>query len=287
MLWIGLYLEPQRSWANAAAMLITSFRNSEARTDLSFIVSYSGVEDGQPTSIADDCIVVPRRPFGLYPSFNKIRVIELAAELNLTQFLLLDHDIIAGPRVSDLVDNPQPEFGAVENLKVQLTAAFGSRVADFVRKAAGCSIDDLRYFNTGVVSLNERGVQGLADAWAPIALTAISELPNDSSPRPYCNLTMSVAAAQLQLEIVSYPTAFNQRNWGDLPAHPVILHYNNWDATNLIVKADILKSREEFIEFLNSTDNRFWIAYRTLFISAVTDPSYATLADDLFAAIAR
>ena len=186
-------------------------------------------------------------------------MLELAAERNVQEYLLLDHDILAGPRVGELIGRPQPEFGAVENRRDQLVSVFGPGVVVFVETHAGLPVEEWRYFNTGVVSLDGSSVAGLAGAWPSIALGAVRQLGDGAAPRPLSNLTMSIAAAALGLRIESYPPEFNQRNYGDLHPSPILVHYNNWDPVNVSVKSDELETIERFLLFLSSTDNRFWV----------------------------
>lgn len=282
MLTVYQYLENEKGWANAAAMLISSLRRRATGGDVAFVVLFSSDSDGESTNVADDCSMVGRRHFGIYPSFNKVRIVEHAAQTQAGESLLLDHDIIAGPAVRRLLDRPQPEFGAVENSKSQLESAFGMRVAGFIESWCGESIEEFSYFNTGVVSMTETGAVALAETWPEVARAAAEQLAFDSKPRPYANLTMSVAAAHCGLARESYPPEFNQRNYGDLPTDPVLIHYNNWDAVNVEVKTSYLHDLDRLSSFLDDTDNRFWQAYASHFREVLEDPQTQDLADAIW-----
>lgn len=286
MLTVCMFLERERPWAFAASMAVNSLRRGSNGCPIQFVIGYSANADDEPDLIEPDLWVVPRKRFGHYPAFNKIRALDAASELTGGDCLLLDHDVIAGPRVTELIGARQPAFGAVENLKDQLRSTFGQAIDRVVLSHGGVQLGELRYFNSGVVSIGQAGLKDLARTWRRVAVGVFDDFLAGERPRPFGNLTLSLAVARLGIDAVSYPPAFNQRNYGELPDDPVIIHYNNWDPVNLRVKGELLAEPAAFKRFLGTTDNRFWTAYADLFLHLLEVPSVDATFDALWGAIA-
>jgi hypothetical protein len=282
MVTVFMYLERARNWTNGAALLISSIRKRVRQDEVKFEILIDSDASPRTVRVDDGCRIVRSRPFGIYPAFNKIRIVEQASELGATNILLLDHDLIAGPAIHRILKPGQRVFAAVENSKSQLESTFGTRVRSFINSNCGKSVDNFQYFNSGVVSMNLIAAEKLAEVWPTIARAAVTELRFDSRARPFGNLSLSVAAATMGVNLMSYSPEYNQRNFGDLSDDPVLIHYSNWDEDNIEFKRSHLLDLHRAHTYIQESGNRFWKKYRNDFIDVLDDAETTELANTLW-----
>lgn len=274
-------IEPKVNWYNAVSLLIRSVQNNWSTEHkhlftIMIPVSQTNISSKHVWLDEDMQLCLVHRYPG-YPTLNKVRMLP-ARPSGVQTHVLLDHDIILldPAKIIEEISLHPSCVQAVCNLNDGAITGFGPDFPKFFYDYTANSFEAAPYVNAGFVIFPESAAQKISTDW-PKAVGALEHRwPPSKKRRPYGNASLSLSISKLSSEGVEFrklDPIFNQRNWGELPRNPVVLHYNDFDTINIEVKQSFLHSMDEFRRFLESTDNRFWRQYRLCFQKVANENS--------------
>ncbi len=278
------FIEAEQRWCVLAALLVRSLQGNRLPIHYNLIVS--GKPEWPPANLtrAPHCLMAFDRPFGRYPTLNKLVMMRAAREAD--HHLLLDHDIVCVTPAA-ITGYLGTAVCAAPNLKVGAERAFGPRLEALSRIVTGRCWEKVNYYNAGVVIVPTAHVAELRENWisAAHAVCDAFEPDIDTRPMPIGNLSFSLALAASGIPAASLPDRMNQRDWGYLPVDPVLLHYNNFDAANRDLKAHA-HSVGALRNLIEASESRWWRTYARL-ILPLLDAQTQGLAEEMWHRIVR
>jgi len=270
-------IECEKSWINAASLLYYSLLcNGGIFKNIPFEL-YVAVE-GTPSedSLQLNNLTVRFMPrVSNMPYLHKANILGTSEMPQASHVLLLDHDIIIRQ-----LDNIQPFLGsylcARKNSKDNLDLLIRADYAKPLAELSGCPWESTAYFNAGVVLVPADWRIQLCEYWCHYTNHLFQIYKNPLAEQ----VALSVAIAKLGMNWRYLPTQFNQTNWGKLLFDASIIHYNDFDQENKMVKTSIMKDYRSLKRYLMTTKNRFWTYYRNDIMSLIT-PTLKNLANSI------
>lgn len=281
-------IEPRDEWMRAAAILISSLNEIKCvqAPSVSILVPVSGAStvarlDGLQTPVTASWRNLLLQFSTIdrvheYPTLNKLNMLPNSIG-NQDLAVILDHDmIVAEPKrfaayLHQL--SVDVDLAAVTNRNDGATNAFGHGFDSYFQKITSRKFSECPYVNAGMVAVRRRVADSIANQWSICAEGLLMRYPPTGVPRPYGNTSLSLAISKGNFSLERLPSDFNQRDWGDLPAEPAVIHYNNISQENERFKTRALTSWRGTQMFLEDPPNRFWKTYAESILSLVPSAS--------------
>lgn len=274
---IGCAIECRRGWINAASLLYHSLSCNGGPFKESPFELYVAVEFDPP----EDCLrlnnltvrFMPR--ISHMPYLHKASILETSNAPQTSHLLLLDHDVIIR-HLTDIELFFNSHICARKNSKESLGKFISEDYAKPLTKLAGCSWEITPYFNAGVVLVPVNWRLQLHEYWCQYTNHLFRIYKNPLAEQ----VALSIAIAKLKMNWRYLPTQFNQTNWGKLFPDANIIHYNDFDRENRIVKTKFMEDYRLLERYLITTKNRFWTLYRKDVMKLMT-PELESIAESI------